>query len=300
MKRITFVIATKDRPDDLLAMLRSLLEQSHRPDQVVIVDSSAKPVRIVTKEFSSLNIKYIHHARPSASQQRNIGIRSVDSDAELIGFLDDDAVLEHHALENMLKFWQTAPDNLGGCSFNLMNHTPTGQSLLKNSALARLLGLYNSKNGTVMPSGWHTITGTCTDTTFVDWLPSGACVWRKDIFENFCFDEFFDGYSYLEDLDFSYSISRSYKLAILADAGFYHYHSTSGRISSYQFGKIEVKNRLYIVRKHGLSELRCYFGIMIRLTMTLATAAKTKKIDNLQRFFGNCTGIIQSLLPNRN
>ena len=79
-----------------------------------------------------------------------------------------------------------------------------------------------------MPSGWQTLTGTVSETIFVDWLPSTAAVWRREIFKNFSFDDFFDGYSYLEDLDFSYSVAREYKLAIVADAKYWHYPSPFG------------------------------------------------------------------------
>jgi len=256
--KIAFVIATKDRPHDLRKMLRSLWEQSHRPDQIVIVDSSAVPVSAVTKEFPKLNIEYIHHTPPSASAQRNRGIRAVDPDMPLIGFLDDDIVLAPNALETMLKFWQTAPNDLGGCAFNLMNPFPRSASRLKESTLTRLLGLYSEKKGVVMPSGWQTLTGRVKNTTFVEWLPSTAAVWRRELFDSFRFDEFFDGYSYLEDLDFSYSVSKQYRLSIVADARYWHYPSLSGRVSQHRFGKIEVRNRLYIVQKHRLSLSRCY------------------------------------------
>lgn len=296
IKKLAFVVATKDRPDDLRKMLQSLFEQSHRSDQIVIVDSSADPVGAVTKKFPELNIKYIHHIPPSASAQRNIGIQSVDPNIELIGFLDDDIVLAPNALEIMLKFWQTAPDNLGGCTFNLMNPFPRSVSKLKESTLTCLLGLYSDKKGIVMPSGWQTLTGTVRNTIFVEWLPSTAAIWRKEIFGRFRFDEFFDGYSYLEDLDFSYGVSRHYRLAVMADAEYWHYPSPSGRISQYRFGKIEVRNRLYIVRKHRLSLLRCYLGIMIRLFMTIGSAIKTKNMDDCRRALGNCHGIVQFFL----
>ena len=294
MKKIAFVVATKDRPHDLRKMLRSLSEQSHRSDQIVIVDSSANPVSAVTQKFPELNIKYIHHTPPSASAQRNIGIRNVDPNMELIGFLDDDIVLAPNALKKILKFWQTAPNDLGGCAFNLMNPAPRGNSRLKESGLSRLLGLYSDKKGIVMPSGWQTLTGTVKKTIFVEWLPSGASVWRRDIFERFRFDEFFDGYSYLEDLDFSYSVSRHYKLAIVADAKYWHYPSPYGRVSQYRFGKIEVRNRLYIVRKHRLSILKCYLGMIIRLFMTIGSAIKTRNREDFQRAIGNCVGLGQS------
>jgi hypothetical protein len=45
--KVSVVVATKDRPGDLRTMLQSLAEQSCRPDQVVIVDSSAAPVQSV-------------------------------------------------------------------------------------------------------------------------------------------------------------------------------------------------------------------------------------------------------------
>lgn len=292
LKKIAFVVATKDRSDDLRKMLQSLSDQSHRPDQIVIVDSSADPVSAITKGFPELNIKYLHHTPPSASAQRNIGIRAVDPDMELIGFLDDDIILAQNALEIMLKFWQTAPENFGGCAFNLVNPPSRSVSRLKESALSRGLGLYSDKKGIVMPSGWQTLTGTVKNTTFVEWLPSTAAVWRSELFDSFRFDEFFDGYSYLEDLDFSYGVSKHNTLAIVADARYWHYPSPSGRVSQYRFGKIEVRNRLYIVRKHRLSLSRCYLGVMIRLLMTLGSAVKTRNMDDLRRALGNCQGIV--------
>lgn len=44
-----------------------------------------------------------------------------------------------------------------------------------------------------------------------------------------------------------------------------------GRRIDYRFGKIEARNRLYIVRKHGLSVWRCYLGLGVRMGMSLAS-----------------------------
>jgi len=294
---IAFVIATKDRPNDLRKLLKSLLDQTHHPDQVIIVDSSAIPVRLIINDFKPLNIEYIQHPKPSAAAQRNVGIKSVDSDVELIGLLDDDVVLEKQALEVMLEFWKTASNDLGGGAFNLMNPLPTGGKKLKATALVRWLGLYSREKGVVMPSGWQTLTGTGSETTFVEWLPSTAVVWRKDVFKKFSFDNFFDGYSYLEDLDFSYSVGKKYKLAVLADAGFYHYPSLAGKGGGYQFGIIEIRNRLYFVRKHKLSLPKCYSGILIRILISLGDAIKNRENFHFERAIGNCIGFAQSFIP---
>ena len=290
---IAFVVATKDRPGDLRTMLRSLADQSRRPDQVVIVDSSAAPVQSVAEEFGGLNVKYIHVDRPSASSQRNTGIRAVDEGMDLIAFLDDDVVLEAGSLEVMLDFWAAAPAEIGGAAFNYLNCVLPGGRALKQSRLVRWLGLYSDEPGRVAPSGWQTVTGVVDRTIWVDWLCSGASVWRRNILQEFHFDEFFDGYSYLEDLDLSYSIGRKYRLAIVADAGFRHYPSSSGRPSFFRFGKVEVRNRLYFVRKHKLSVWRCYVALIIRATITAFAILYNPKAakQHICRVFGNCVGM---------
>jgi glycosyltransferase involved in cell wall biosynthesis len=289
------VVATKDRPDDLGRMLKSMSEQSLHPDQIVIVDASSRPIQRITAQFNALNIKYIRHLQPSASKQRNIGITAVKPDIDLIGFLDDDIEFESGAIEAMLRFWQDAPDDVGGCAFNLKNFEPTMGVKFKKSCLAEWFGLYSRVRGAVMPSGWQTLTGTVIETTFVQWLPSTASVWRSNVFEKFKFDEYFDGYSYLEDLDFSFSVSKHHRLAVLAEAGFYHYPSPSGRISQYKFGKIEVTNRLYIVRKHRLSVPHCYLGLLARFLITLVSIIRQPRIPKLQRAVGNFAGLARSL-----
>jgi glycosyltransferase involved in cell wall biosynthesis len=298
---IAFIIATKDRPDDLELLLKNLAGQSRSPDQLIIVDASRSPHEAITERYSSnFDLKYIRYqSTPSASAQRNAGVKAVNGRIDLIGFLDDDVLLEPDAIEAMLSFWQVAPDDLGGCAFNLKNFVPAGAEALKHSRLASWLGLYSKERGIVMPTGWQTMTGTVTKTLYVEWLPIGASVWRRKIFERFQFEEYFEGYSYLEDLDFSYSVSRHYGLAVVAEAGFYHYHSPSGRIRMYDFGKREVANRLFFVRKHGLSVPGCYLGLAVRLLMTLCSAVKGRDRKGVQRALGNCVGICRDLFFER-
>lgn len=294
--KIAFVVATKDRPSDLLKLLQSLSGQTHQPDQVIIVDSSKIPVRSITKDFQTLNIKYIHHPEPSAAAQRNVGVKAVDLETELVGFLDDDVILEKQALEAMLEFWKTASEDLGGCAFNLMNPPSTSGTKLKATALVKWLGLYSREKGVVMPSGWQTLTGTVSETIFVDWLPSTAAVWRSEIFNNFSFDDFFDGYSYLEDLDFSYSVAKKYKLAVVADAKYWHHPSSSERVGPYLFGKKEAINRLYFVRKNKeLSLPLCYLAIILRAIANISSGILKYNKNHFKRAWGNCVGIVDNV-----
>jgi GT2 family glycosyltransferase len=288
--KVAFVVATKDRPEDLRRMLASLRAQSRQPDQVVVVDASREPVDVVVREFPELNPRYVRHAQPSAARQRNVGIGAVDPTAELLGFLDDDIVMAPDALASMLGFWAVATPSLGGCAFNLMNPAQTGGQRAKRSAFARWLGLYSDRPGMVTRSGWQTLTGTVAQTLKVEWLPSTACLWRREVLADHRFDEFFAGYSYLEDLDMSYGASKTWELAIVADARYWHYPSPGGRVNAIEFGMVEVRNRFHIVRKYGLSVWRCALGVAIRLMMTLGTATRGCDRAAFQRAIGNCKG----------
>lgn len=289
---VSLVVATKDRPADLGRMLDSLATQTRKPDEIVVVDSSARSVESVAAGFTTLNIKYQHHLPPSASAQRNAGIKLADSRATLIGFADDDTMFEADAFEKMLAFWDRSANDLLGAAFNILNYElPRGQRF-KRSFLIDKLGLYASVPGAVAPSGWQSIFGRMSSSSYVEWLPTTAALWRRDLVQTEPFDEYFNGYSYLEDLDFSFAISKRGKLAVVADAGYRHFPSQHGRISQRNFGRVEVRNRLYFVQKHNLSLVRCCCCIFIRSLMTLCEGMKGGGRASFARLQGNLEALV--------
>jgi GT2 family glycosyltransferase len=293
MHSISVIVATKDRPADLRRLLDSLGRQTARPAEIVVVDASIQPVESVLAEFSELHLRYLRHWPPSAAAQRNAGVLACSPSATLIGFLDDDTTFESDAFANMMRFWDGASPEVLGAAFNIRNYPARGAQSLKHSRLAEYVGLYSAVPGSVSPSGWQTIMTEVAQTRFVDWLPSTAVIWRREIFGEQLFDEFFQSYSYLEDLDFSHAVGRRGRLAVVADAGFSHFPSPGGRVSQRQFGQIEVHNRLYFVRKHGLSIPRCYIGIGIRLAMTLFAALARLDRGMLGRACGNLQALFE-------
>lgn len=285
--RLSLVVATKDRPDDLRLMLDSLQKQTVRPEEILVVDSSFDPAESILKEFPTLFLRYLRHLPPSAAAQRNAGIQACSPDATLIGFADDDIVFEPQAFEHLLFFWDNASPDTLGAAFNLRNYPQRSPSFLKKSRISELLGLYSSGPGMVTESGWQTVIPGLAETQFVDWLPTTAVTFRKSAFELSLFDDFYESYSYLEDLDLSYTISRSGRLAVVAEAGFSHFPSPSGRVTPFQFGRCEVRNRIHFVRKHKLSLSRCYLGLAIRLAMSIGGGVVRVEPSLLARALGN-------------
>lgn len=294
---LAFVVATKDRPEELRRLWQSLLAQTRVPDEVVVVDASASPEPLPRNDRARPVVRVIPTLVASAARQRNIGLDAVGPDATLVGFLDDDAVLEADAVEEMLRFWTQAGPAIAGAAFNMVNHPPRDWPALKRTPLAASLGLYSGRGGEVTASGFQTMIGPVSSTVSTDWLPSGASVWRRDVFARFRFDEWFAGYSYLEDLDFSYRVGRTSKLAVVAPARYRHLPAAGGRGGGYIFGVREVLNRTHFVSKHaGLSLARCRAALTLRLVMSLALAVRDRNASYVSRAFGNAVGLVRSVL----
>ena len=147
-----------------------------------------------------------------------------------------------------------------------------------------------------MESSFHTMIGKVNKYIYTEWISTCASVWRREVFENYKFYEWFEGYSYLGDLDFSYRIGKDWKLAIVADANFYHHHASKGRGNGFKFGKREVKNRIYFVRKHKeLSVFLCIFALIVRAFISFILALQfDRPIYNSSRILGNISGFIES------
>jgi GT2 family glycosyltransferase len=295
--RVAFVVATKDRPGELARMWDSLRRQTRPPDEVVIVDASTKGDMPPRLDPGPIRLKWLRAEAPSASRQRNQGLAAVGPGADLVGFLDDDAVIEPEGLERMMTFWSSADARVGGAAFAMRNHPVPAWTVLKRTPLAENAGLYSRRRGTVTAAGFQTMIGVPDGTEFADWLPSGACLWRREVFTRFRFDEWFRGYSYLEDLDFSYSVGKHYRLAVVADAGYFHYPAAEGRGNGYEFGVREVLNRVYFVRKNPeLSLFKCYLALALRCLMSVTSGFREQRPGYFLRAFGNVIGMARSSL----
>ena len=295
--KLTFVVATKDRPEEFRRLWRSLCSQDQLPGEVVVVDASARPFSLAGLEPVSIVLRYLRTGVASAARQRNLGLDAVGPDVDLVGFLDDDVVLEPGAVGAMLRFWNAAAAGVAGAAFNMDNHPRPDWPFFKRTPLAESLGLYGRRSGTVASSGFQTMIGRVAKTTWTEWLPSTASVWRREIFRDHRFDEWFGGYSYLEDLDFSYRVGKAYRLAVVSDAHFRHLAAPGGRGNGYAFGHREVLNRLHFVGKHPeFSRGKCYAALTLRLLMNIAFAAKERKTVYLGRAWGNAVGLTESAI----
>ncbi|MBP6964351.1 MAG: glycosyltransferase family 2 protein [Armatimonadetes bacterium] len=296
---VAVVCPTKDRPEFLERMLESFANQTRRPDEVVIVDAGDGSAREMVESFSNrLPIKYVHWTGvPATTRQKNAGVEALSRDAELVCFFDDDQTAYPDMIEKTLEFWKTAPDDQAGTGCSQVNYDPPVRSRWTEwwMRLGERLGLCSLKPGSVSRGGVHTLATRVDADTDVEWLGGGRAFWRRRILDEFRFDESLVGYGFMEDADFSYGVSRRYRLTQLAGAKFVHNRTMQARPSRYRFGQLETKNRIYFVRKHGLSMPACLAGIALRTARTFARGIVRRDRSLLARGAGNCVGVIAGL-----
>jgi GT2 family glycosyltransferase len=287
--QLALVVPTKDRPQEVRRLLASVRSQSIVPARLVIVDAGDGTLASVADEFGDLDVHYVRAERPGLTRQKNAGIERVEDGAELIGFIDDDIVFEPGAMEAMLEFWRAAAPDVGGASFNIVNVAAARSRLVPR--LMRLFRMSANGYGRVLPSGFNTpITNTPT-TQFTEWLNGGSTVWRREIFREHRFGEWFPGSGLCEDVWFSLRVHPEHRLAVVAAARVRHQEVGRTTSSDFRQGRAQVVNRLYVVTSDSrLSPPHCLWALTGQLLLNLALGIATRDRRLLLRAAGNVAG----------
>ena len=288
-----FVVPTKDRGEDLRRMLASLVTQTRLPDQVIVVDGSGIAVSWCVAEFADLQIDYLRLLPPSLSAQRNAGMAMLRPEITHAGYLDDDVVLETDAVCQMASFWVSAGVDVGGAAFNVVNMTQ-----LKDSVPRRRSGVFGNGAGKVAPNGLVHELCEVRENLETDWLCGGATVWRREVIENYCYDNWFQGTGFLEDVDYSYGVRERYRLFVVAAARLAHISQPVRADRQWLFGKWQVVNRMHIVRKYrhrGLSPRKAWSASFMLLAANIIRGIVLRQRSLWDRGLGNLAGIVSEL-----
>jgi len=91
---LSLCVVTRDRPDWLRALLDTVVAQTRRPDEVLVVDNSpSQSARGVADAFvEQLPLRYLSEPRGKLGALRSLAIQQ--STGEIICFTDDDCLLE--------------------------------------------------------------------------------------------------------------------------------------------------------------------------------------------------------------
>ena len=252
----SLVIPTYRRPDDVVSLLTHLASLRDIPGEVVVVDGSPDDLtdRAVASFAASRPLPYrLQFVRSPAglTRQRNVGLDA--SAGEYIYFLDDDCRPYDGYFAALHEVFRADVERrVGAVAGSVMNQMNEPLSLRWRVRFA--LGLVpRGTPGTYYPTATsvpRSLMKPFTGTRQVDIVPGGAVAYRREVFADQRFSLFFAGYAQGEDLEMSRRIARRWKLLWCGDAHVDHNHAASGRPPSAERGRMEVRNRYFIWKRH--------------------------------------------------
>ena len=249
MERLSVIVATMNRWNELARCLESISVQTVPPYEVVIVDDGESDPKIVREMVpESILLQYHRKSPPGLSASRNLGAKVARGD--LLLFLDDDVVLEPTYIEEILRIFAGDPDrSIGGVSGVVVNRRPRPRWF---KAWARFFFLEGDRPGQLFPWGFFSELGIPDRVVQVDWIPGGLSCFRKEVFEQFALSSMNqEGRHGLSDIEFSWRIRRAYELKLTPFARLAHYPPDRASGEALERGRRQLLNHGIIFLRHG-------------------------------------------------
>ena len=279
-----FIIAVKDRPDELLVAVESLVRQTVLPAELCIVDSSDEtPTRPKIEELcreADLKLDYHHPAPRGLTIQRNIGIDRTTGDPVFL--IDDDVALEPDCHERILEEyerWETAPGvKLGGVRATPKNPArPPWISILWRK-LFGIGGWWPEASGKMRSGFWVEGVSVAKGVRKIEYMTGWFMSFKREVFDKERFDENLSGYAHKEDVDFTYRVHKQGYVMLQTPAAICdHFMTSTSRLSSHQLTRMNLRNQFYLHRKNMPQDLRhkaaLWWGLVGQFLLNAARAA---------------------------
>ena len=119
LNRISVIIPTRGYSTHLEETLNSLLYQTKKPYEIILVSSKMIYNKIFFK--NKLNLKIIYSKKSNQIIQRNIGLKNLSKNTDVLLQLDDRVVLNKNCIEELLNSWKVENKNIIGIGLNITN-----------------------------------------------------------------------------------------------------------------------------------------------------------------------------------
>jgi glycosyltransferase involved in cell wall biosynthesis len=204
--QLGIIICTRNRPKFLENLLKSISESMISPKQIVLVSSGIDIKNVVSRHSKNLNLKHIHTERIGQSNQKVIGITSLDNEIDWVFFLDDDLLLMPDTIYHVLeKINQVNGRNTAGIGTRIVSLND--QEYPNESVNSRI---FKHRLGRILKSG-RALSYQSQLEVNTEWL-NGASIWNKKVLKEYQLPILDSKYAAYEDVIFSTQVSKKYKL----------------------------------------------------------------------------------------
>ncbi|MDQ3962323.1 MAG: glycosyltransferase [Actinomycetota bacterium] len=275
-----FIIATRNRPDELIETVASLCAQTVLPAELCIVDSSDDtPARERIEAMSNdvgLKLSYHHPAPRGLTVQRNFGIDRTNGDPVFL--IDDDVYLapDCHA-ECLAEYARWGPE-LGGVRASAINPVDSSRPAKLWRKLFGIGGWWPENSGKLRAGFWIEGISSSSGVRKTDCFVGYFMSFRREVFEHERFDEALSGYGHKEDIDFTYRVSRRYTLVQTPTAKCEHMKTQTARMPAFHLQRMNLGNQFYLHRKNMPQDFRhraaLWWGLLGLFILNVGRALK--------------------------
>jgi len=216
--RISIIIVTYNRPNDLKETLQTVLAQTYPIHEIIIVDdSSDDSAKQICEQFQSTFPALIWHRNRSTHaipDARNQGISLATGD--IICFLDDDVSLKNDYLDKITKVFEIHPVALGVTGYD-ENIIYGGSKAISTFFRLMANSHFRKDQALLLPSVRIVYPVPLTKVIPCQRLIGHNMAYRRKIFDEFRFNPSpSDHFATHDDLEFSFRLQKSYPGTLFA------------------------------------------------------------------------------------
>lgn len=275
--KISVIVATVGRPELTRRTVDLLQDQSRPPDEIVVVSVTSADVEGVQRARGKVDVAFSPKGLP---KQRNVGLSKIAQSTDVVVFFDDDFIPAPDYIENVEQLFATTPDLVGITGELIADGINTGGISFEDASQMASDG--KPRATTLTESKWRTREA----------LYGCNMAIRCTAAKGLLFDERLPLYGWLEDIDFTFQLSRRGRLVSTDMLTGVHMGVRGGRTSGKRLGYSQVANVLYL-RKKGTMQRNLFKRLLFQniLSNILRSFNPEPHIDRRGRLIGNLLAI---------
>jgi glycosyltransferase involved in cell wall biosynthesis len=237
--KVSVIIPTKNRAEDLQRTVDTLLQQTHIIEQLIIIDQSSSASLL---KGVSVRLEYIHNPGiAGASRARNEGMKLATGEIWL--FLDDDVLLEPDFIQKLLATYGPGVTGVSG----IVTNYSVPPLIRRAWAAIFQLGPYHDARQAIYYNAEKLAGGA---PVRVSGFTGALMSFRADAVRGLWFDENLRGSEACpEDIDFCARLPRGSVLLITPQARLVHKRSPKGRTTVHWLG-LQAQGSSYMRQRH--------------------------------------------------
>jgi glycosyltransferase involved in cell wall biosynthesis len=317
--RLSVVTPTYLRADHLATLLTTFVQQSVRPDEIIIVDGAREFETQTEKLITSVQLTdypiplmYRRSTERGTTTQRNIGIDLASG--YFIALIDDDIRLDPDFFATILQaFDSDVSGKIGGITGHRQNKARPLSEVPRWRWYKRLglFKIYESGRFDYL-SGYpinQDLIAPFDGTREVDFVTAACTVWRRAVFDaGLRFSTDLPGYAIAEDVHFSMRAGRTWQLLQCGSARCIELNAPEGRSNQRELGYKRAYNYRYLFvsmvpERDYLQEYRFWRVQVIQILYALIRGLLTGNGKLLSHGVGQLHGVIDATQlgrPNNN